>query len=387
MTADNAIQNYLVKNEANMFALLEKLVLIQSGSYHKKGVDRVARMIESEFESNTVSCRTMEQKDFGDHLIVRSLCENRYAKQLLLVGHMDTVFPEDTDFNWYKMDESRCYGPGVIDMKGGLVTGIFALKALDFSGFLKKLPVAFIFNSDEEIGSPTSRELIQNEARKSVCAFVLECGGLKGEIVTGRKGNLSVRLDVTGRAGHAAFAQHDKASAILELAHKTIAVESLNDFERGITANVGKIKGGIGPNTVAEHASARVDLRFPHQKDLPVLEKKIYEIAATSTVPNTGCDLRVISGRPPMEQREANQELFRTVKSVADRLGFPVREEFRYGVSDANIIAQQGVPVLDGLGPSGAKDHSKEEYMIKASLLQRAALLAASIIECLPKHH
>jgi len=323
----------------------------------------------------------MEQTKFGNHLIVRSLCNKPFHKQILVVGHMDTVFPENTDFNGYRENTTHCYGPGVIDMKGGLVVGIFALKALDSLGLLKKTPITFIFNSDEEIGSPGSGDLIKNEAEKSACAFVLECGGLDGEVVTGHKGNLSVKLDVFGKSGHAAFAGKDKASAILELAHKTIDLESLNDNKKGITVNVGTIQGGMGPNTVPEYATARIDFRFVEQKDHEFLRESISKIAAAQKIPHTRANYEIISARPPMEQTRANRKLFQTVKTVAKRLDIPIREEFRSGVSDANIIAEQGIPVLDGLGPIGAKDHSKDEYMIKASLLQRSILLACSIIE------
>lgn len=381
MTHDNRIIAFLNAHEPDMLALLKKMVLIQSGSHNKEGVDRVARLIQSIFQSNTVSCQTMEQTKFGNHLMVKSLCKNRFDKQILLVGHMDTVFPKNTDFNWYRENTLHCYGPGVIDMKGGLVVGIFALKALDSIGLLKKNPITFIFNSDEEIGSPSSGDLIKSEAKKSACAFVLECGGLDGEVVTGRKGNLSVKLDVFGKSGHAAFAGKDKASAILELAHKTIDLESLNDHEKGITVNVGTIQGGLGPNTVPDHAFASIDFRFVEQKDYKFLRESISKIASEQKTPHTRADFEIISGRPPMEQTQANRNLFQTVKSVAKMLGLPIQEEFRSGVSDANIIAQHNIPVLDGLGPIGAKDHSKDEYMIKASLLQRSVLLACSIIQ------
>ena len=386
MTHDNPIISFLNAHEPDMFALLEKMVLIQSGSHNKEGVDRVARLIQPIFQSNTVSCRTMEQTKFGNHLMVRSLCKNQFHKQILLVGHMDTVFPKNTDFNWYRENTTHCYGPGVIDMKGGLVVGIFALKALDFLGLLKKNPITFIFNSDEEIGSPASGDLIKNEAEKSACAFVVECGGLDGEVVTGRKGNLSVTLDVFGKSGHATFAGKDKPSAILELAHKIIDLESLNDNDKGITVNVGRIQGGLGPNTIPEHAFASIDCRYVEQKDYKFLKERISKIAAKQNIPHTRADFEIISGRPPMEQTHANRKLFQTVKTVAKRLGHPIQEEFRSGVSDANIIAEKDIPVLDGLGPIGAKDHSKDEYMIKASLLQRSILLACSIIELVSIH-
>jgi len=369
-----------------MFVLLEKMVRIQSGTYNKQGVDRMTRLIMSTFQSNAVFCQVMEQDTFGNHLVVKSLCEKQFDKQILLSGHMDTVFPEDTEFNWYKEESTHCFGPGVIDMKGGLVAGIFALKALDNEKLLTEIPVKFFFNSDEEIGSPSSRDHIQKEAKNSAFAFVLETGGRNGEIVTGRKGNLSLELTIKGIAGHAAFAGKDKASAIVELAHKIIAFESLNDLDRGISVNVGKINGGIGPNTVPEHALARIDFRFTKIADKANLEKRISEITRNTTIHKTSSHFAILSSRPPMPVSEKNKKLFKAVSETAASIGLSVSEEFRAGVSDANLIAGEHTPVIDGLGPIGAMDHSEDEYMIKASLLQRSILLACALIDCWEKY-
>ncbi len=369
-----------------MLALLEKMVRIQSGTYNKTGVDRVGHLIMSTLQPHAVSCRAVEQESFGNHLVVRSLCEEHFDKQILLTGHMDTVFPEDTGFTGYKEESALVYGPGVIDMKGGLVVGIFALKALDNETLLKKIPVTFIFNSDEEVGSPSSKTLIQQEASKSAFAFVLETGGRKGEIVTGRKGNMSLKLSIKGKAGHAAFAGKEKASAVVELAHKIIAFEALNDLDRGISVNVGKVTGGIGPNTVADHALARIDFRFTEAQDKTKLENSISEITQINHVPGTSSRFTVLSSRPPMPASAKNKNLFKAVQETAACLEFSVSEEFRAGVSDANLIAGENTPVIDGLGPIGAMDHSEDEYMIKASLLQRSSLLACALIDCWEKY-
>jgi glutamate carboxypeptidase len=386
MTIHNRISTFLKTRHQEMLALLEKMVRIQSGTYNKTGVDRVGRLVMSTFQPHTVSCRAVEQASFGNHLVVRSHCEESFDKQILLSGHMDTVFPEDTGFTGYKEDSAHVYGPGVIDMKGGLVAGIFALKALDSETLLKKIPVTFIFNSDEEIGSPSSKTLIQQEAAKSAFAFVLETGGRNGEIVTGRKGNMSLKLSIKGKAGHAAFAGKEKASAVLELAHKIIAFEALNDLDRGISVNVGKVNGGIGPNTVADHASARIDFRFTETPDKTKLENGISEITQINHVSGTSSRFTVLSSRPPMPASAKNKNLFKAVQETAASLGFSVSEEFRAGVSDANVIAGENTPVIDGLGPIGAMDHSEEEYLIKASLLQRSSLLACALIDCWEKY-
>ena len=378
----NDIKSFLTSREPDMFASLEEFVMIQSGSYHKAGIDATADAIVNTFQGLDVSTETVKQPLQGNHLVVRSSAQTSAHKQILLVGHMDTVFPEDTDFNWYKSDNDKSYGPGVVDMKGGLVVGIYALKALDKLGLLKHIPITFVFNSDEEIGSRSSIDLIQKEANSSVFAFVLEAGGLQNQIVTGRKGNLTIELHIEGNAGHAAFASKDKPSAILEMAHKIIDFESLNNFDKGITINVGKIEGGIGSNTIPEFSSAQVDFRFVDPSDLRNLEIKVTEMANKVVVPGTQSRVDFITGRPPMQQSQGNKRLFQTTADIANHMGYPVKEQYRFGVSDANFIADLKVPVIDGLGPIGDRDHSRDEYMIKESLLKRTILLACSIIEC-----
>ena len=364
-----------------MFALLKEMVCINSGSHNKTGVDAVGRVVTDALAGCGLAVTVIEEKAFGNHLVIRTPCPSTHTRGVLLAGHMDTVFPADTDFTDYREDDTRAYGPGVIDMKGGLVVGIFALKALSAIGLLNHFPLVFVLNSDEEIGSKRSQALIRREADNSECAFVLEAGGLDGEVVTARKGNLSARLTVKGRAGHAAFAGTDKASAILEMAHQTLAIEALNDPNRGITANVGTVTGGIGPNTVAEHAEARLDFRFKRPEDGDELKDRLVRISADTRVDGTAATLKIISGRSPMPASDANQRLYTRVEKIAGRLGIALSPECRPGVSDANTIAQAGIPVLDGTGPLGSRDHSPDEYMLKSSLLQRTLLLACVFAE------
>ena len=214
----------------------------QSYSFNKPGNDRMTEIIAAQFENSSMACEFVPQEKEGDHLLVRTPAAATSPSHILLTGHTDTVFPEDTAFTDFTRADGLCRGPGVIDMKGGLVAGIFALKSLEAVSLLKDMPIVFVFNCDEEIGSPTSGPIIRREARKALFAFVLECGGLQGEIVTGRKGNMAITLETFGKAGHAASAVKDKASAILELAHKIVAVEALNDPERKISVNAAKSK-------------------------------------------------------------------------------------------------------------------------------------------------
>ncbi len=374
------IHAFFKDKQQAMLSLLEDLVLIQSGSRNKAGLDRMAAAVAAAMPGS-MHCQVLPFAEHGNMVSAKTRKAAEGARQLLLLGHMDTVFPEDTDFHFYREDEARAYGPGVIDMKGGLVCAIFALDALAQLGLLQDLPVCIFCNSDEEIGSPASWDMICREADNAFAAFVMECAGKNGEIVTGRKGRSGYRLIVHGRSGHAAQAGANKASAILELAHKTIALEALND-PPSVSLNVGVVKGGIGPNTVPGQAEALIDIRYLEEADDQRVKSEIDRIVQASAVPGTVCELQYHTGRPAMPQTPGNENLFSHVQSQAALLGQRVTHEFRNGVSDANVVASRGVPVLDGMGPVGDLDHSEREYMVKSSLVPRACLLALSIWHC-----
>ncbi len=363
-----------------MFSLLKRLVLIQSGSYHKAGVDAVVETIKREMEHTGFETRVIEEKELGNHLLAETPPAQNGAKGILIVGHTDTVFPKDTSFHWYREDDQNVYGPGVIDMKGGLVVGIFALKALSRSGFLNEIPIRFLFNSDEEIGSPSSGKLIRALAHKSHCGFVLECGALDGGIVTGRKGKIGLTLTTKGNAGHAAEAGKNKSSAVLCLSHKVIMLEAMNDPKQGVSVNVGTVRGGIGANTVAEEASAGVDIRYLKPRQRTKILQKVDSVVKTQKVPGGVGSMVITSERPPMPMTKRNRELFLILQKQAHKLGITVKEELRSGVSDANLIAEEKIPVLDGLGPVGGHDHSEREYMIKKTLLERTKLFALTLL-------
>ena len=361
-----------------MFELLKDLVLIQSGTHNKPGVNRVCDAVLKAIETLPLRITRLQNENCGDTLVLSSNLAGD-SGNILLAGHLDTVFPEDTDFNWYREDEKNAYGPGVIDMKGGIVAVIYALKALNSCNMLSNIPLRVIFNTDEEIGSPVSREIIASEAKKSAMALVTECSGMNGEVVTGRKGRLGLEMHVKGKAGHAANLTEEKSSAVLALAYKIIEIESLNNTFPELTVNVGLIEGGTGPNSIAETAMAAIDIRFSTEATLSAFMIRLEEINGRMDVTGTTGRLVKVADRPAMVTTEQNRELFKIAAEAGERLGFPVLEEFRSGGSDANIIADAGTPVIDGLGPIGLHDHSDREYMVKNSLLDRTKLLVLLI--------
>lgn len=361
-----------------MIELLRELSGVQSGTGNKAGVDAVAALVRTAFRDTPYAVESYPQTLHGDMLMVSSPgC--RGSGHILLVGHMDTVFPADTHFTWWREGEGRINAPGVYDMKGGLVVGIFALRALAAAGRADDLPLRFVFNSEEEVGSPVSRHLIATEARRSSMAFVLEGGGTEGGVVTARKGRWGLRMEVRGRAGHAAKSGPDKASAVTALARHVLALEELNRLEPGVTVNVGRVEGGIGPNSVPETALAEVDVRFIDSEGEAWFEERLHAILADASVPGTSASVTTVTRRPPMPAVEANRALYRLAEAQAAFLGIPISEEHRAGVSDANLIAAEGTPVLDGLGPVGDLDHSDREYILADTLVKRCQLLALTL--------
>ncbi|WP_035272610.1 M20 family metallopeptidase [Desulfonatronum thiodismutans] len=370
---------YLADRETEAVELLRRLVEIQSGSRNKPGLDLMAESMSEVLGQVLPDVRILPFADYGNMVQASSMPWISGESGFALVGHMDTVFPANTSFTAFQEDGEICRGPGVYDMKGGLVVGVYALKALQALGALDAMPVTFLCNSDEEIGSPASRPWIEEQAGQCLACLVFEGGGLNREVVTGRKGRLGLRVTVRGRAGHAAKGG-SKASAILELAHKITALEALNK-DAEITLNVGHVEGGIGPNTVPELAQALVDARFLSPDGQSRLRESLAALFAEQTVPGTSCEHVETTGRPAMPQSEANKRLYAAARRQAARLGYGLPDELRFGVSDANFIADRGVPVLDGLGPLGDLDHSDREYIVRCSLMERSALVASLLLD------
>lgn len=376
---NNQLINHVKSLEKEMFGLLESLVLIQSGTNNKAGVDLMAERVSKALSEVPLTAEIVPMKDCGN--MVRAWSHSRSAqKPVLLLGHMDTVFPENTEFNFYREDQFKAYGPGVMDMKGGLVAGIFALKSLSQLGLLSDLPVSVFFNSEEETGSLYSRKMIEKQALASKACFVMEGGGLGGQVAVGRKGKIGLNLIISGKAGHAGAAGIDKPSAVLEAAYKIIALEGLNR-PGDILVNVGQVRGGIGPNSVAEQACLSVDIRFSRPEDERMIFSQVEDIAGANTVSGTSSHIRLNSGRPPMRTDERIERLYSAVSKVAQTYKVPLSREVRGGVSDANFVAAMGTPVLDGLGPCGDMDHSDKEFIIRKSLVERTVLVAGSILE------
>lgn len=379
MTNSSLLENTMIKQqftnfykneESEIFGLLTDLVETNSYSFNEKGIKECLNIFSQ--KTNFISYKFLENNCL---LLENSSSDKDY---ILLMGHMDTVFPEDSKFQKILFEGDVVKGPGTYDMKGGLVVALYALKFLHFIGELNNLNIKFLINSDEEIGSLKSKTLIEKYAKGAKCAFVFEGAGENGEVVTGRKGKIGLKAFSKGEAGHAAFIIEGKKSAILDIAHRIIDFENLNDSKKRISCNVGKVAGGIGANTVPDYAEIMIDIRYSCKEDGDYLAKKILDIANKSYIEGVKFEMIKTSERPCMDEND-NMKFFNKLKEQCSNYGINLKNEFRNGVSDANFISACGVPVLDGFGPLGGNDHSDKEFIIKGSVSERIFLTAVAL--------
>ena len=362
-------------------AELEQLVNVDCGSYTPEGVNRVASFVADALTvlgsavERTPHRPEDERPQLGDLVVGRLEGE---GPRLLLIGHMDTVFDPGTAAERpYRSDGQRAFGPGVTDMKGGLLAGLHAIAALHEAGV--RPSVTFVANPDEEIGSPFSTPVIRQLAARHDAVLVLECARANGDVVSARKGIADYHVTIGGRAAHAGVEPEKGRSAILEAAHLVLALQELNGRWPTVTVNAGVIHGGTRPNVVAERCELQVDLRAATVDAFDAAAAEIERIASSPTVPDVRTELRRTAGHPPMEKSGASARLVSLAAAIAGELGFELRDAATGGASDANTTAALGVPTLDGLGPVGGDDHSADEWLDLESVVPRTALLAMLI--------
>ena len=362
---------------------LEQLVNIDCGTYTPEGVNEVGRWTAG-FLSNLgaeIDIRPDQAGRFGN-TVVATFHGMAEGPRMLLIGHMDTVFdPGTADERPFRISDGTAHGPGVTDMKSGLLTGLYALKSI--IGELGGLPferLTFIANPDEEVGSPSSVEHIREAAADVDVCLVLECARANGDIVSARKGILDTRLTVHGRAAHAGVEPEKGRNAILEAARIVRELHALNGRWPGVTVNVGKISGGTRPNVVPERCELEVDVRATSAEGLAQVKDAITELVSTTEIEGTSVEPHVTIAWQPMEKLGRSGRLVEHAQAVAQRLGFSVSDTATGGASDANTTSGMGVPTLDGLGPIGGNDHSPAEYLETDSIVPRTAMLAGLLL-------
>lgn len=360
-----------------MLSTLQRFVTTESPSLEKTAADRCCGLVAAEWRKRGVQVERLAQKHRGDHLrITWPPSKARSQGQLLVLGHYDTVYATGMLAKMpFRVTGGKAYGPGTFDMKAGIVQALFALDALQRSGTPMSKRLVFLWTSDEEIGSESSRKLIEAEARRSDAVFVLEPSlGPRGLLKTSRKGVGEAEMIVHGRASHAGLAPEKGVNAIHELALQIARVKEWNDPRRGVTVNAGIVEGGTRVNVIPERARGVVDLRAARISDMRLLEKRLR--ALRPVLPGARLLIRGGFNRSPME-RKVSAGLFARAKSLASQMGLSLGESAAGGGSDGNLTAALGIPTLDGLGAVGDGAHSPGEYVLIKTMPARAALLAA----------
>jgi glutamate carboxypeptidase len=370
------ILEYLKNSQAEMLDLLRDLTNTDSPSTSKPHLDKCNEFLAKTWQDAGAKVSVIEQAQHGNHLKVEW---GSGEGQILALGHYDTVWDAgETARRPFRVENGKAYGPGAYDMKAGIVELVFAVKALTALGLKPKSRLVVLHNSDEEIGSPTSRPVIEEEARKSNAVLVLEPSVFGGALKTWRKGVGMFEVTIKGRASHAGADYEKGASAIQEAAHQVLRLHALTDLEAGTTVNVGVLHAGTRSNVVAEEAVLKVDLRVKTQAEAERVVPQILglkPVDARTTVTVTGG-----LNRPPMERNQKNLGLFEIARDLGAAMGIELIEGGTGGGSDGNFTSALGIPTLDGLGAVGDGGHARSEYVLVSSLPERAAVVAGLLL-------
>ncbi len=380
---------WLATQQAAMTEALREMVDTDGGSYDKEGVDKVGAQVARFMEAQGIPVEVVPQQKHGD--CVRAVLDDGASvsggnarQNILLMGHRDTVFPKGEPARRpFTIEGDRAFGPGVADMKAGLVMNMFVLAAFKKFGGAPG-PLVALFTGDEEIGSPEGRPVIEAEAKAARVVFNSEPGRPNGGIVTGRKGGVFSVFDIEGKAAHSGGNFEAGISAIGELAAKITAIHALTDLKRGITLNVGLVTGGQSVNTVAPHAQGQIDLRYIEPADRDEVMARIQAIIDKSFVPGTRAKLTIKGEFLPLTQSPEAAALFATYRAAAAETGFDPSGEFSGGCADSGFTAAMGAPTLCSVGPVGGKAHTPEEYLELSSLVPRAQAVARAILKLGP---
>jgi len=372
----DALINHIDSKEKEMLELLKKMVNIDCGTYCNEGLNQVGTLLADRLSMLGFSTERKSQEDYADHIIGHKPGSGSY--RILFIGHMDTVFPQGTARKRpFRIGDGKAYGPGVSDMKGGITCLLFALEALKEirPDVYDKIIMDVVFNSDEEVLSPTSRPIIEKLAKKAHTACVFEPARPGGEYVIQRKGVGKYIMTISGRAAHAGAQPEQGRSAIGEMAHQIVALHALTDYNEGTTVNVGVVRGGERSNVVAESAYAEIDVRVPDNAAAERLHKQFESIAGHTTVPDTVCEVTGGIMFPPMVQTPESKRLFESLREAGCILGLDLKGIATGGGSDGNHSAQF-TPTLDGMGSQGSGVHSDREFMEIATLTERSKVTA-----------
>ncbi|GAC1350322.1 MAG: M20 family metallopeptidase [Ktedonobacteraceae bacterium] len=374
-----AVESYTQHHLSQYIEELTTLCAIDSYSYHKAGLDEIATYLAARTRGLGMNATIVEREQWGNDLL--GVLHGEGHGTVLLIGHTDTVYPVGTAATRpVRREGNNLYGPGVCDMKGCVLAGIYAVEALLAAGYRSFRELRFLCVSDEELNTRHSKDLIQQACQGCDGAFVLEAARSNGDIVSARKGNAFYTLTAHGRSAHAGVEPEKGRNTIVELAHQILQFQSLNGWRDGITINPGVFAGGTMPNVVPDFAQVQFDMRFLNPQDRIDTEQRWRELMRQRQVPDVELTLtHAPDYKEPMVCTPESLKLLRQAQEIAHMLGFSVNHILTGGSSDASYSSSYGIPTIDGLGPIGGLDHSPGEYLEIDSIAPRVALLAGLI--------
>ena len=380
-TFEQRMCDWLAGQRDAMIALLAEVVNIDSGSADKAGVDAVGERFRRFLAGRGVETTVISRETRGD--ILKATLAGRDAvdrASVLLMGHCDTVFGKgEAARRPFAVEGNRAHGPGVADMKAGLVMNSFLLAGFQHFGCLDA-PLVALYTSDEEVGSALSRGVIEEEARKAAFVLNAEPGRVSGNLVSERKGGSFLRFRIKGKSAHAGVDFAAGASAISELAHKVVAMDAITDIGRGVTLNVGLVSGGQSVNTTAPDAEGSIDLRYDTLRDREHALSKIEDIIARNWVAGASATLEIVGEFLPLLATPESTDMFEVYRAAAHDLGFDIGAERTGGCADSGFAAGVGAATLCGTGPVGGKAHTTDEYVELDTLVPRAQAAALTIL-------
>ncbi len=359
---------------------LRELCSIDSYSYHKPGLDEMALFLAARMRGLGMHATIIERESWGNDLL--GTLHGNGGANILLLGHMDTVYPVGVaSARPLQVDGDIVYGPGVSDMKGCILSAIYAIEALVAMNYRAFGEIRLLCVSDEEINTRHCQDIMQTACENVQGALVLEAARSNGDIVSARKGHTWYKLTALGRSAHAGVEPEKGHNAVIEMAHQILQFQNLTGWREGITINAGVISGGTLPNIVPDFAQAQFDLRFLLDEDRIAIEKRFQELMIQKRIDSVELTLeRAPDMKAPMVETSERQKLAHQAQYIANLLGFSINHVLTGGASDASYATKHGVPALDGLGPIGGRDHSPDEYLVLSSVAPRVALLAGLIV-------
>ena len=377
----NQIKQLVDRYSEEIYENLQDLVNLNSFSTNQAGLKTVSKKITDiarehglDFEERVVDSDPQARP----HLLFDNTDGKRFYA---FVGHFDTVHPPQSDFDHFSDDGEKLVGPGVLDMKNGILIALYSFIILKELLPVSEIPVKMLFNSDEEVGSPVSRELMESDLKSALAGFIFEPGRVDNRIVTQRKGILSLDIEITGKPSHSGESPEKGINAIGIAGDLIQKLHDLNDFSKGISVQCNEISGGTARNVIPEHCTVCVDIRVPDIREKEILVKKMEAILAEKSPARISYSL--IDKRPPLTKNDRSQVLIDSYLATSDELGHPARECSAGGVSDGNILSGLGIPCLDGLGSYGEFPHTNQEYIFKKTLTEKLFVFTTFFLKLL----